>query len=77
MVYSEDDADSYLQGVLGLDVNDLVQPMPGGPFSALTSTMWPQDLITKLGQQSEDPNSQPDYRYETTKHKKSLNKSYF
>jgi len=36
-------------------------PTPGGPFSALTPSMWPQDLLSQLGQ-PEDPNSQPDYR---------------
>lgn len=28
----------------------LVRPSPGGPFSALTPSMWPQDILTKLGQ---------------------------
>ncbi|CAB3359573.1 Hypothetical predicted protein [Cloeon dipterum] len=37
-----------------------VIPTPGGPFSALTSSMWPQDLLSQLGQ-PDDPNSQPDY----------------
>lgn len=25
-------------------------PTPGGPFSALTPSMWPQDILAKLGQ---------------------------
>ena len=24
-------------------------PTPGGPFSALTPSMWPQDIMVKLG----------------------------
>ena len=24
-------------------------PTPGGPFSALTPSMWPQDVMVKLG----------------------------
>lgn len=39
-----------------------VSPSPGGPFSALTPSMWPQDILSKLGQLPDDPNSQPDYR---------------
>ena len=39
-----------------------VMPTPGGPFSALTPSMWPQDILSKLGQLPDDPNSQPEYR---------------
>lgn len=37
----------------------------GGPFSAVTSSMWPQDILVKLSEQDDnsDPNHQPDYRY--------------
>lgn len=41
---------------------DGIIPSPGGPFSALTPSMWPQDILSKLGQIPDDPNSQPDYR---------------
>lgn len=42
---------------------DAMIPTPGGPFSALTPSMWPQDILVKLGQlDKDDPNSQPDYR---------------
>lgn len=27
-----------------------LRPVPGGPFSALTPSMWPQDILIKLGQ---------------------------
>lgn len=39
-------------------------PTPGGPFSALTPSMWPQDILSKLGQLPDDPNSQPEYRFD-------------
>ncbi|KAL3875519.1 hypothetical protein ACJMK2_033464 [Sinanodonta woodiana] len=39
-------------------------PTPGGPFSALTPSMWPQDIMSKLEKQPEDPNGQLDYRYD-------------
>ncbi|KAG1703654.1 Small G protein signaling modulator 3 [Nymphon striatum] len=38
-------------------------PSPGGPFSALTPSMWPQDILSSLAQ-PEDAQSQPDYRYD-------------
>ncbi|XP_059611663.1 small G protein signaling modulator 3 homolog [Phlebotomus argentipes] len=41
----------------------LVRPSPGGPFSALTPSMWPQDILTKLGQPESD-SDQPDYRFD-------------
>ncbi|XP_045214522.2 small G protein signaling modulator 3-like isoform X3 [Mercenaria mercenaria] len=39
-------------------------PTPGGPFSALTPSMWPQDIMVKLGNPPEDSNGQLDYRYD-------------
>ncbi|KAL1122962.1 hypothetical protein AAG570_003286 [Ranatra chinensis] len=39
-------------------------PTPGGPFSALTPSMWPQDIVAKLGELPDDPNSQPEYRFD-------------
>jgi hypothetical protein len=64
---SEDEGEadlSYLgECTEGLSIKaDGVTPTPGGPFSALTPSMWPQDILTKLGQQPDDPNSQPEYR---------------
>ncbi|XP_021918012.1 small G protein signaling modulator 3 homolog isoform X2 [Zootermopsis nevadensis] len=66
---SEDEGEtdtSYLgEGTEGLSIKaDSVTPTPGGPFSALTPSMWPQDILTKLGQQPDDPNSQPEYRFD-------------
>ncbi|XP_046658529.1 small G protein signaling modulator 3 homolog isoform X3 [Homalodisca vitripennis] len=48
---------------MGLAVEGM-SPTPGGPFSALTPSMWPQDILSKLGQLPDDPNSQPDYRFD-------------
>lgn len=45
------------------EISSGITVSPGGPFSALTPSMWPQDIISKLNQIPEDPNSQPDYRY--------------
>lgn len=30
--------------------DQILRPVPGGPFSALTPSMWPQDILAKLGQ---------------------------
>ncbi|XP_018327081.1 small G protein signaling modulator 3 homolog isoform X2 [Agrilus planipennis] len=43
--------------------NNLI-PAPGGPFSALTPSMWPQDIMAKLTVIPDDPNSQPEYRFD-------------
>lgn len=47
------------------DFNEAValSPAPGGSFSALTPSMWPQDILAKLNQ-PDDPNSQPEYRFD-------------
>jgi hypothetical protein len=64
---SEDEGDADLSclgdSTDGVSIKaDGVTPTPGGPFSALTPSMWPQDILSKLGQQPDDPNSQPEYR---------------
>ncbi|XP_033630051.1 small G protein signaling modulator 3 homolog isoform X4 [Asterias rubens] len=38
-------------------------PSPGGPFSALCPSMWPQDILANLAQ-TEDSGAQMDYRYD-------------
>ncbi|XP_078611297.1 small G protein signaling modulator 3 homolog isoform X2 [Branchiostoma floridae x Branchiostoma japonicum] len=38
-------------------------PSPGGPFSALTPSMWPQDILAKIAQ-TEDSEGQPEFRYD-------------
>ncbi|KAI5623043.1 small G protein signaling modulator 3, partial [Silurus asotus] len=36
-------------------------PAPGGPFSALTPSMWPQDILTKQHQKDKNLLSEPQY----------------
>lgn len=66
LAISEDDVDDevFLDKVDGLNMNDMITPSPGGPFSALTSSMWPQDIMAKLTVIPDDPNSQPEYRFD-------------
>lgn len=47
----EDDGD-FIEAVEGLTIglNDAIQPPPGGAFSALTPSMWPQDILARLTQ---------------------------
>lgn len=60
---SEDEHDNFQTMLAEMNMNDIIAPSPGGPFSALTPSMWPQDIMMKMTQVSEDPNSQPEYRY--------------
>lgn len=46
---SEDDVD-FIDTVEGLTMNDAIHPPPGGAFSALTPSMWPQDILARLTQ---------------------------
>lgn len=46
---SEDDTD-IVDMVEGLTMIDGIRPVPGGPFSTLTPSMWPQEILAKLGQ---------------------------
>lgn len=64
MAIADDDVeDTFCENLAeGLNLNDLITPSPGGPFSALTPTMWPQDIMAKLAVVPDDPNSQPEYR---------------
>lgn len=65
---SEDDVGELPVMMEELSVADGLRPSPGGPFSALTPSMWPQELLAKLGGESElaaaGPNDQPDYRFD-------------
>ncbi|XP_063282472.1 small G protein signaling modulator 3 [Pelobates fuscus] len=38
-------------------------PYPGGPFSALTASMWPQDILAKYTQKEQSV-EQPEFRYD-------------
>ncbi|CAD5123331.1 DgyrCDS11688 [Dimorphilus gyrociliatus] len=46
------------------EASDGFVPTPGGPFSALTPSMWPQDILSKLHNTPEDSSGQLDYRYD-------------
>ncbi|XP_063446049.1 small G protein signaling modulator 3 homolog isoform X2 [Mytilus trossulus] len=67
---SEDEDDIAQQsGHIGMSLSHTTSPQgfvptPGGPFSALTPSMWPEDILTKLSNQPEDPNGELDYRYD-------------
>ncbi|KAI8120779.1 Small G protein signaling modulator 3 like protein [Lucilia cuprina] len=66
---SEDDVIEELPTMMEeLSVVDGLRPNPGGPFSALTPSMWPQEILAKLGQPESEtsagPNDQPDYRFD-------------
>ncbi|EDS34333.1 GTPase-activating protein gyp2 [Culex quinquefasciatus] len=63
---SEDDGE-LVELAEGLHISESeIRPTAGGPFSALTPSMWPQDILAKLGQPETDepPNHQPDYRFD-------------
>ncbi|XP_053694726.1 small G protein signaling modulator 3 homolog isoform X1 [Sabethes cyaneus] len=62
---SEDDGEFVELGE-SIRIADGLRPTAGGPFSALTPSMWPQDILAKLGQPdpNEPPNHQPDYRFD-------------
>lgn len=72
-VVSESGDDDY-EGACSLSealdqvqLGDRCQPTPGGPFSGLTPSMWPQDILAKLGQpesEQNEPNEQPEYRFD-------------
>lgn len=63
LAVSEDEHDNFQAILAEMDMNDVTPPSPGGPFSALIPSMWPQDLMTKISHVSEDPNSQAEFRY--------------
>lgn len=46
---SEEDSE-FNEAVEGLTMNDAIQPPPGSAFSALTPSMWPQDILARLTQ---------------------------
>lgn len=55
---------NYFSGIRVSGGTGSTEPSVGGPFSAITPSMWPQDILTRLSQQvtHQDPNHQPDYR---------------
>ncbi|XP_056646938.1 small G protein signaling modulator 3 homolog [Diorhabda sublineata] len=64
VIEPDDTDDSIIESFSqGLTVSDTVLPSPGSPFSALTLSMCPQDIIAKQAV-PDDPNSQPEYRFD-------------
>jgi small G protein signaling modulator 3 len=60
-VASEDDSE-IIELVETLSIDDAIKPLPGDAFSALTPSMWPQEILAKLSQpEAADP---PDYRFD-------------
>ncbi|KAF7995807.1 hypothetical protein HCN44_006914 [Aphidius gifuensis] len=61
----DDDDDNNLSkyGMNGHS-SDIISPSPGGSFSALTSSMWPQDILAKLSAQPDDQSYQSDYHFD-------------
>lgn len=51
---------------VNLGSSDQHRPSPGGPFSSLTPSMWPQDILAKLDQPKsvQSPNEQPEFRFD-------------
>lgn len=45
-----DDDNELADMVEGITMIDGLRPVPGGPFSTLTPSMWPQEILAKLGQ---------------------------
>ncbi|XP_072155408.1 small G protein signaling modulator 3 homolog isoform X1 [Bemisia tabaci] len=41
-----------------------ITPTPGGPFSALTPSMWPQDILLKLAESKENSSSDQEQRFD-------------
>jgi hypothetical protein len=50
----------------GLSMTESITPTQGGPFSALTPSMWPMEILAKLGQAEANasPNHQPEYHFD-------------
>ncbi|XP_068209056.1 small G protein signaling modulator 3 homolog [Palaemon carinicauda] len=66
-VFLPDAPEGLTTGIsIGRSCGGLGEPCVGGPFSAVTPSMWPQDILTRLSQQDQhdDPNHQPDYRFD-------------
>ncbi|XP_050519484.1 small G protein signaling modulator 3 homolog [Diabrotica virgifera virgifera] len=64
VIEPDDVDDSIVEGFSqGLTVSDTILPTPGSPFSALTPSMCPQDILAKQTV-PDDPNSQPEYRFD-------------
>ncbi|XP_045135376.1 small G protein signaling modulator 3 homolog isoform X2 [Portunus trituberculatus] len=65
-VFLPDTPEGLSTGIRATGGSNSTEPSVGGPFSAITPSMWPQDILTRLSQQvtHQDPNHQPDYRFD-------------
>lgn len=46
---AEDECE-IVNGIDEMSLAETLRPAPGGPFSALTPSMWPQEILAKLAQ---------------------------
>lgn len=46
----DDDDNDIVDGIEEIQINESLRPAQGSPFSALIPSMWPQDILAKLGQ---------------------------
>ncbi|XP_037039630.1 small G protein signaling modulator 3 homolog [Bradysia coprophila] len=60
----DDEDNDIVDGINGIQINESIRPAQGGPFSALIPSMWPQDILAKLGQPEADGADPPDYRFD-------------
>ncbi|XP_072029741.1 small G protein signaling modulator 3 homolog isoform X2 [Amphiura filiformis] len=60
---SEDEEDEVRASLKRKGSNGGYTPAPGGPFSGLVPSMWPQDILAKLAQ-TEDAGAGMDFRYD-------------
>ncbi|CAH1643218.1 unnamed protein product [Spodoptera littoralis] len=63
---ADDDPEDMIDAIRGLNIADELLPAPGGPFSALTPSMVPQDIMAKLAQPESEGHGGglPDYRFD-------------
>lgn len=62
---TEDDPEDLPELTNGLQISEKLHPTPGGPFSALTSSMWPENLLAKLEQpETFDPNDNKECQFD-------------
>jgi small G protein signaling modulator 3 len=60
-VASEDD---IVESIDTLSIDDAIKPLPGDSFSALTPSMWPQEILASLSREEAAGSDPPDYRFD-------------
>lgn len=63
---ADDDPEDVIDVIRGLNIAEELLPAPGGPFSALTPSMVPQDIMAKLAQPESEGHcgGLPDYSFD-------------